>query len=149
MKKRLRWISVLLICLTFISAFDVNVFADTDSSSGVTPRYNNVAVVYTVATVSDSGVLSIVNNYEGVKGVVTRAVITTYIHKKVLGLFWSKVDIGQTDDEWVVNSYDYSYYGSITFQLPSKGTYRITSDYVVFGTGGAADTITCQVQKTY
>ncbi|MBQ8895134.1 MAG: hypothetical protein IJ043_12095 [Clostridia bacterium] len=149
MKKRLRWISVLLICLTFISAFDVNVFADTDSSSGVTPRYNNVVSVSTVASVSDSGLLTIVNNFEGVKGVITRGVVTTYIHKKFLGLFWQKVDIGQTDNEWVDNAYTYSYDGVITFQLPSTGTYRITSEFVIYGTGGAADTITCQVQKTY
>lgn len=71
------------------------------------------------------------------------------IEKKTWGLFWKRVDIGEPNNEWYDVIYNYVYAGDHTFQLPSKGTYRITVVYVISGSGGAPDTITRTIKKTY
>ena len=115
----------------------------------IAPCYNNVVSVSSVASVSSSGVLKVTNSYNGDSSVTSKAVITTYIEKKTLGIFWSRVDIGQTNDEWVDTIYNYKYSGSHSVQLPSTGTYRVTVEYVIYGSGGAADTITKEIEKNY
>ena len=74
--------------------------------------------------------------------VFSKAIITTYVEKKVLGLFWSRVDIGQTDNKWIDVRYDNVYTGTHSVQLSDKGTYRVTSEFVMYGSGGPADTVT-------
>lgn len=115
----------------------------------VAPCYNNVVSVSSVASISSTGVLKVTNSYSGDSSVTTKAVITTYVEKRVLGLFWSRVDIGQTDDEWIDTIYDYEYSGSHSIQLSSTGTYRVTVEYVIYGSGGTADTITKEIEKSY
>ena len=115
----------------------------------IAPCYNNVLTASSTATISSSGVITVINTYTGSQSETTKAVITTYIVKKTLGIFWSRVDIGQTDDEWVDTIYNYKYSGSHSIQLPSTGTYRVTVEYVIYGSGGAADTITKEIEKSY
>ena len=102
-----------------------------------------------VADVSSSGLLTVTNQYQGIPGKTTKGEITTYIEKKTWGLFWKRVDIGEPNNEWYDVIYNYVYAGDHTFQLPSKGTYRITVVYVISGSGGAPDTITRTIKKTY
>jgi len=66
-----------------------------------------------------------------------------------LGLFWTRVDIGTTNDQWVDTIYDYRYTGTRTFQLPSSGEYRITVIFVIYGNGGEADNIVAQKTVSY
>lgn len=115
----------------------------------IAPYYNNVITANSTATISSSGVMTVENIYTGFQSVTTKAVITTYIEKKVLGLFWSRVDIGQTDDEWVDTIYSYEYSGSHSVQLEKTGTYRVTVEFVIYGSGGSADTITKEIERTY
>lgn len=115
----------------------------------IAPCYNNVLTANSTATISSSGVITVKNTYTGSQSVTTKAVITTYIEKRTLGIFWSRVDIGQTNDEWVDTIYNYKYSGSHSAQLPSTGTYRVTVEYVIYGSGGAADTITKEIEKSY
>lgn len=115
----------------------------------VAPCYNNVVTANSTVAISSSGIATITNMYNGFQNVTTKAVITTYIEKKTLGIFWSRVDIGQTDDEWVDTIYNYKYSGSHSVQLPSTGTYRVTVEYVIYGSGGVADTITKEIEKSY
>lgn len=64
-----------------------------------------------------------------------------------------KVDIGQTNNQWVDTIYNYSYSGSHSVQLSSKDIYRITVNYEISGTGGAVDKIPYEIPyeitKTY
>lgn len=115
----------------------------------IMPYYNNVITADSVATISSTGRLTVRNSYDGEKGVTTKAVITTCVEKKVLGLFWTKVDIGTTDNNWVDTIYGHVYTGSHSVQLSSEGTYRITVNYVIYGSGGAADEITSEIIKEY
>lgn len=93
--------------------------------------------------------MTITNKYQGIKGTTTKGEITTYIEKKTMGFFWTRVDIGQPDNQWHDVIYNYMYIGDHTFQLASHGTYRITVIYVISGTGGDPDTITRTTTKTY
>lgn len=71
------------------------------------------------------------------------------VEKRTLGFFWTRVDIGQPNNQWYDVVYDYMYIGSHSFQLNSHGTYRITVTYVISGTGGEPDIITRTITKTY
>lgn len=115
----------------------------------ITPYYNNVISANSYASVSDGGIISITNTFRGTSGVTTKAVITTYIEKRFLGLFWNRVEIEETDDEWVDTIYNYTYSGSHSFQLSSTGTYRVTVIYEIYGNGGSADEIKKEIQVTY
>lgn len=134
--------NVLLLLIVFIPA-------NAAVKEEVSPCYNNVVSTDTFVTISSSGIIKTTNSYTGNRTVTTKAVITTYIEKKVLGLFWSRVDIGQTNDEWVDTIYNYEYTGSHSHQLSSTGTYKVTVEYVIYGSGGSADTITKTIEKNY
>ena len=102
-----------------------------------------------VASISDSGLLTVDNQFQGLRGKTTKGEITTYVEKRTLGFFWTRVDIGQPNNQWVDVVYDYLYDGTHTFQLSNQGTYRITVVYVISGSGGDADTIRQTMTKTY
>ena len=147
MTKRLTGIisAFLIMCLFVVPLSPVSAATE----EGIMPRYNNVSNATANASISDSGKLTITYKYTGSSSITTKAVITTYIEKKFLGLFWRRVDIGTTDDQWVDTINNYKYSGSRTHQLSSTGTYRITVIYKIYGTGGAADEITCQGTGSY
>lgn len=139
MKTR-RMLAMLQVILLFFG-----LISSVSAAGEITPYYNNVMTVRTTATISESGLLTIKNSYTGIQGETTKAVITTYVEKKILGLFWSRVDLGITDDQWVDTIYNYTYSGTHSVQLESTGTYRITATFIISGTGGAAD----EIEKTY
>lgn len=145
LKKKI--ISLIIVSTFILLAFSAPLVVA--QASTIKPYYNNVVTVSSTATISSSGVMTIDNMYSGFQSVTTKAVITTYIEKKTLGLFWRRVDIGQTDNEWVDTIYNYKYSGSHSHQLESTGTYRVTVKYVIYGSGGSADTIAKEIQKKY
>lgn len=144
MTKRLTSIisALLILCLFMVPLSPVSAATE----EGIMPRYNNVSTVTGAMSINDSGKMTITYRYTGSSSITTKAVITTYIEKKFLGLFWKRVDIGTTDDQWVDTINDYKYAGSRTYQLSSSGTYRVTIIYKIYGSGGSADEI--EVQKT-
>lgn len=147
---RIRLLALVLTCVSLFSLFSGTAFAvRAHTAEVVTPYYNNTLSARTTISISSTGELSVVNAYHGFQGVTTRAVITTYVEKKVLGLFWTRVDIGTTDDQWVDTINDYYYTGGHSIQLSSKGTYRVTVSFKIYGSGGTADEIECQETKTY
>lgn len=141
-------LAIILICTSLISACSIVSYAATQENT-VTPRYNNVVSATTSVAISDSGVITITNKYNGINGTTTKGVITTYIEKKTLGLFWTRVDIGTTNDEWVDTINNYKYTGNHTYQLESTGKYRVTVTFVIYGNNGAADEIEKQITKEY
>ena len=146
MKKNIlkRMLSFIAMCMVLIST--VSFIANAEE---ILPRYNNVSYAESNVTISSSGKMTITNSFSASASVFTKANIKTYIEKKTLGLFWTRVDIGQTDDEWNDVTYDNVYSGTHSHQLEKTGTYRVTVEYVIFGSGGAADTITREIEKTY
>lgn len=145
-----RTLAFMLTCVSLFMMFSVSTSAvHAHAAEIATPYYNNVVTTDTAAVISSSGKLTARYSYDGKEDVTTKAVITTYVEKKVLGLFWSRVDIGTTDDEWVDTIYDHAYTGSHSVQLSSEGTYRVTFIFVIYGTGGAADEITSEKELVY
>ncbi len=140
-------VALLVLCLSIVPVFSVSAAAATQEE--VMPLYNNTASVTTAMNINSSGKMTISYQYSGYPSTTTKAVITTYIEKKILGLFWSRVDIGTTDDQWVDTINDYRYTGSRTYQLSSSGTYRVTVVYKIYGSGGAADEIEYQAKDSY
>lgn len=147
MTKRLKVLvsAILVLCLFIVPLSPVSAA----TQEGVTPRYNNVSNVTASVGINDSGKLSITYKYSGSPEITTKAVITTYIEKKFLGLFWKRVDIGTTDNKWVDTIYDYIYAGTRSHQLSSSGTYRVTIIYKIYGSGGSADEIELQKTASY
>ena len=146
MKKNIvkRIICFTVMCIVLISSFSFIV-----SAQEVMPCYNNVVSAESSVTISSSGMMEITNSFLGSTSVFSKAVITTYVEKRFLGIFWTKVDIGQTNDEWIDTIYTNVYSGTHSVQLPSTGTYRTTVEYVIYGSGGSADTITKEIEKSY
>lgn len=146
MKKNIvkRILSFIVMCVVLVST--VSFIAN---AAEIMPRYNNVDSTRSVASISSTGKLTITNSYSASASVFSRAVITTYVERKTLGLFWTRVDIGQTDDEWVDTIYTNVYSGTHSHQLEKTGTYRVTVEYVIYGSGGAADTITKEIENSY
>lgn len=139
-----RMLSFIVTCMLIITTgtFMVN-------AQEVSPRYNNVVSAQSQANVSSTGVITITNNYVADSTVFSKAQITTYIEKRTLGLFWSRVDVGQNNDEWVDTIYTNVYNGTHSHQLTKTGTYRATVEYIIYGSGGAADNITKEIEVKY
>lgn len=148
MKKSIKrtFVAILILCLSVVSLAPVSAVAE---GNEIMPLFNNVNNAIATASINNSGKITIGYKYIGSPSVTTKAVITTYIEKKTLGLFWSRLDIGTTNDEWIDTKYEATYVGSRTHQLSSKGTYRVTVIYKIYGTGGSADEIKRQVTASY
>ena len=138
---------VLIVSLSIISLTPVS--AAKAFSGTVTTFYNNVASATASININSSGKLTIGYKYSGYSSVTTKAVITTYIEKKTLGLFWKRADIGKTNNDWIDTVNDYRYSGIRTYQLSLSGTYRVTVIYNIYGSGGSADEIKCQAKDSY
>lgn len=141
------FVAILILCLTIVPFCPVS--AAVADGNEIMPMYNNVSSASANININNSGKMTITYQYYGSSAVTTKAVITTYIEKRTLGLFWKRVDIGTTNDEWVDTKYDSTYIGSRTHQLSSTGTYRVTVVYKIYGTGGSADEIECRAQDSY
>lgn len=97
----------------------------------------------------DSGVLKI-NNYYSISSNTgfSSAEIHTYVERRVLGIFWVKVDNGQPDKTWVATSTQQVYSKDYSLSLSQTGTYRVTAEYTFYGSSGS-ESITMQKTVTY
>ncbi len=145
MKKSIQKILSLTLALCFL----ITPIALTASAAEVQPRLNNTISTATNMKITSAGKMNISYNYSGIPGVTTKGVITTYVEKRFLGIFWTRVDIGTTDDEWVDTIYEEYYAGSRSYQLSASGTYRVTVQYKIYGSGGAADVLDSQITDSY
>lgn len=75
--------------------------------------------------------------------------MSLYVEKRVLGIFWTRVDIGTPNNVWTDSTSSYTYGEIFSTQLNSTGTYRITATFTVTGTGGTNDTIPYENTVTY
>lgn len=138
----------LVFCFVFIPFSAVSASAAMPSND-IMPLYNNTSTAYCTMSIDDAGEMTISYRVYGYASSTTKIVINTYIEKKVLGLFWSRVDIGEANDEWIDTINKTSYIGSRSYQLSSTGKYRVNVTYTVYGTGGSADVIPFEIEKTY
>ena len=97
MFKRRKSILCLLIAVLMMASASTAAMA----ASPYETRYNNTVMASSVASISESGLLTVDNQFQGIRGKTTKGEITTYVEKKTLGLFWTRVDIGQPNNQWV------------------------------------------------
>ena len=117
--------------------------------SAAEPRLNNTFSTSTSFVISNTGKATIAAAYDGYRGVTTDVTVTSYIEKRTLGIFWTKVDINQPNNEWIDTASYYVGAFSHEFQLEDTGTYRATVVYEISGTGGATDVIEYEQERTY
>lgn len=96
-------------------------------------NYNNTNYANLYCNTTSGGETTVSLSYGGYDGITTGATVTTKIEKRFLGLFWKKIDIGTTNNEWV-DEFVGAYGGTThTVQLPSSGKYRVTAEFDVYG----------------
>lgn len=146
MKKR--FLSLILLVLV-LGSLVISVAAAALGNEGIMPCYNNTASTSTNFVISTAGKATITAAFVGNQSVTTGATVTSYIEKRTLGIFWSRVDIGQPNNEWVDTTTDFAECFGHEFWLEKTGTYRATVTYEIRGTGGPADIVNYQQERTY
>ena len=149
MKRQLKklLVAILTVCLVVVPLYPVS--AAVIEQEEIIPMFNNTAAANVTMGINSNGKMTITYNYTGFSGITTHAVVTSYIEKRTLGVFWTRVENGQTDNQWVDTLNGHSATGTRTCNLSQTGTYRVTAIYKVYGSGGAADEIKCQATDTY
>ena len=137
MKKFLSLFLVVLMCATMV----LPVYA---ADGMVTPRYNNTFSTSANFSISSTGLATIALNYMGYPDYATGAVITCKIEKKFLW-WWNDVDGAL----WVDTVSGSTNLIEHTFQLSKTGTYRLSYEFVINGTGGASDVISSTIEDEY
>ena len=142
MKTSVKRITALLLLFAACSAlFLLPVYAGSPMRS---KYYNTVSTTAGVI----SGVLNIHNGYTINGDGFTSAEIHTYVERRVLGVFWVKVDNGETDKTWVDTSTSKTYTKNYTLTLTQTGTYRVTAEYTFNGSSNS-EGLTEQRTVTY
>ena len=111
--------------------------------------YNNTTFTNLTCGVNSGGVLSANMTVTGIKGKTSGIAVELYVQKRILGIFWKKVDIGCPNNIWTDSTSNYYYSHVFSHTLTSTGTYRVTVTYTVSGSGGADDVIPMTDTVTY
>lgn len=111
--------------------------------------YNNTVYADLNCTVNSNGLLQADMYVNGIAGKTTGIAVELYVEKRILGIFWKKVDIGCTNNIWTDSTTGTVYSHVFSHTLTSTGTYRVTVTYTVSGSGGADDVITPRDTVTY
>ena len=138
-----------LISVPAMSEFNCSAASAEEASVLVEPRFNNVISTSTSFTINNSGRATVSVVYTGIQGVTTRVMCKMYLEKKVLGLFWTRVDLGNTNDEWIDTSTELDDVFSHSVQLSSTGTYRAIFFIAAGGTNGDNDIVKETIEKKY
>ncbi len=137
MKKTLSLLLTVVFCVVLV----LPIYA---SNEGIMPCYNNTNVATADFTISDSGYAKVVLMYSGIHNKTTNATVTCKIEKRTL-LWWSDVDGAEWTDYLEGSRSEIQY----AIQLPQSGKYRLTYEITVYGSGGAPDVITGEIEKEY
>lgn len=111
--------------------------------------YNNAVSCSISSSVNSNGKLSVLLIGNGIKGKTTRIGAELYVEKRILGIFWTRVNIGYTDNVWIDSVTGASFLNTFTTNLSSTGTYRVTVTFTFSGTGGPDDVIVKTSTATY
>ena len=146
MKKRFKSIGLLLMVFMLLVSNFSFVYATDDE---ITPYWNNVNMHEFSFQVLSPGEAHISIYYVAKSGVFVQAKSTVKIQKKILGLFWTTVDIGTTNNEWVEYCTDvegdlYNYY-----PVDGTGTYRAVFKLEITGIDGSVDVLEDTIEYKY
>lgn len=136
--------TLLLICFSVFAAQTISAKAAAPEERYVTPSYASSAMA-----INDQGVMTITYQYSSDSSSTSKVEITTYIEKRTLGIFWTRVDIGTPDNQWIDTIYNYRYTSARTYQLSDTGTYRTKVTYKFYNNSVLTNTVECEDTDTY
>ena len=87
-------IKKLILLVMLLSMMSMLVYQKSQAAT----MFNNMYSTYTNAIIASDGTMTIYESYDGIPGVTTRGELTTYIEKRILGIFWKKVNNGQPNN---------------------------------------------------
>ena len=121
----------------------------TANAQAISPRLTNCNECEFTFKIIAPGEAHVLATYYAKPSVFTQAKLTVKIQKKVLGLFWTTVDIGTANNEWIAysNSVNGNFYNY--FNVDGTGTYRAVFRLEVYGTSGVVDTIENSLEYKY
>lgn len=114
------------------------------AENGIKPYLNNTATASSNFIIQDNGEAIVSLGYVGYEDYTTGATITSKFQKKVLW-WWSDVDGASWTDEAVGDYYSVEH----SYQLTSKGKYRVVYEFEIRGTAGDPDIISGTSEDTY
>lgn len=134
---------ILSVILCFVMCFAISVpsFA---SNEGIMPLYTNAITVESVFNIDENGKANVSYSCFGYEGICTGIEVEVKIQKKVF-FWWTDVDGAYWTDE----TSEVYYAGDHNIQLNSKGTYKATVVFTVYGVSGEPDVITNTMEKKY
>jgi len=140
----------LIVCILFLSIlFSFSFTALGSTAPIIQPYYNNAGNVNASFAINSSGKATVSLYCKGTPGVMTGVKVKTYIEKRNFLFFWTRVEIGQANDEWIDNASGSSFAKEHYVQLKNKGTYRAVVKFTVSGSGGSADNIPFTIEDSY
>ncbi|MBO5286916.1 MAG: hypothetical protein J6B34_02195 [Clostridia bacterium] len=140
MKIRNRIISLVMLAVMLFT-MAIPTFAQ---DNAITPYYNNTASTETVFVIDENGVASISYTCMGYRNITTSISVEMKIQKKTWW-WWNDVD----GTYWTDSSNTYYCSNAHSVQLNQGGTYKAVVTYTVYGSGGEADVINSEVEKSY
>ena len=140
-----KFIIVLITIAMLMNVVVLPTFAEDTTPS---PRLNTVMNITHQFYIDSNGVAEVLSEYYGYSSYFVSASITVKIQKRVLGVFWQTVDIGEPDNVWTYTSTEYASGFVRSTQLTDKGTYRAVFTYSFVGTNGN-DELEEKVTYTY
>ena len=140
MKLRNRIVSLSLILIVALLMV-IPTFA---TENEIIPYFNNTSSVQDTFQVTENGKATISFTCRGYRGMTTKIVVNSVIQKQS-GSSW--VDVAGAS--WTDESTLYYCVNDHSVQLTSSGTYKATITYTVYGSGGEADVIVSEYEKTY
>ncbi len=159
MKKTILIILTMMVVFTMLLSTNSMVYATENldyspytaiaQTSEAIPRWTNCNQCSFVFNVLDPGEAHINVSYVAESSVFVQAKSTVKIQKKFWGLFWTTVDIGTTNDEWI--EYCTDVYGDLYnyFPVDGTGTYRAVFKLEITGTDGSVDVIEDTIEYKY
>ena len=134
-----------------LQIFCIAAYAEATESTGypVSPQAEIKGKGYVTPKLSGSGLLSVTVSYDEVGDEFYYCDMVTYVERKNLGLFWGRVDIGTTDNEWLHRAYPKTF--SITYetQLKKTGTYRVTTEFTFTSVSKESESVTTRATIVY
>ena len=127
---------ILLLCTVFMT------FGGYCKKANAATTYNNTSSAKILSYIDSSNNLRTDMFLDGMNGITTLIEADLYIEKRVLGIFWTRVNIGYPNNVWHDSTTSYHYYNYFSIALSSSGTYRVTVTFTSSGSGGSPDVIT-------
>ncbi|MBQ7352393.1 MAG: hypothetical protein IJW54_00130 [Clostridia bacterium] len=142
--KLFKRIGSFVVVAVMLFALLIPVSAANVTSPEIAPCYNNTASTEIVFVIDENGVASVSYTCIGYRGIVSSIKTEIQIQKKV-GTSWADVE----GASWIDESSVYFCTNTHDYQLSETGTYKAVVTFTVSGSGGAADVITREIEKTY